>query len=118
MNLGSEKSDENAKSIHNTAGLTVFNSFSAPDNPEPKGTSRFGIVLNVQKNPNYPNPAVQLYMPWNGTGNKDYTTYPIMFRSHTDGLNWTGWTPWRRIAYYDEIEIVCRNILKSEGLIK
>ena len=48
----------------------------------------------------------------------DKTTYPIMYRLHTDGLNFTGWTPWRRIAYYDEIESVCREILKSEGLIK
>lgn len=115
--MGKEGSDE-VSELCPGEGLSAFTAFNCTDNPEPKGTSRFGIVINAQLNTNTPNPAIQLYCPWNGTGNKDSTTYPIMYRSHTDGLNFTGWTPWRRIAYYDEIESVCRKILKSEGLIK
>lgn len=46
------------------------------------------------------------------------TTYPIFYRSMTDYKGtYHSWSPWRRIAYYDEIEAVVIAVLKSKGLI-
>ena len=63
----------------------------------------------------------QLFMPWNDSTEDPATiiAHPLYYRSITDTPSNYGqnWTPWRRIAYYDEIEAVVTEILKSKGLI-
>lgn len=65
--------------------------------------------------------ASQLFMPWNACNDDNETlkAHPLYYRSITDSFAATGshWTPWRRIAYYDEIEAVVMSILRSKGLI-
>ena len=60
----------------------------------------------------------QLFFPFYGTNDSTITTPPLYYRSMTDYKgNYHKWSPWRRIAYYDEIEAVVIRILKSKGLI-
>lgn len=64
--------------------------------------------------------CTQLFMPWPASNihGDNIVAQPLYYRAITDSINGeTHWTPWRRIAYYDEIESVVLSILKSKGLI-
>lgn len=76
----------------------------------------YGYILNFDANKSE-NGSTQVYIPYT-TNTASFVNSSIKIRSHSDVHSGYGWTPWRRIAYYDEIESVCREILKSEGLIK
>ena len=77
----------------------------------------YGYVLSLNKGAGSYG-ETQLFIPHN-VSISSAIPYGLKIRSCSDySENTVGWTPWRSIAYYDEIESVCRQILKSEGLIK
>ena len=113
--------------------LQIINSMSNDNTPSYKemgGYSSYGMILRIGAmhyttndgdNSENNNPGCELFLPWYGSSYK-YTsslTLPIYYRSITDvvGNPNTGWSPWRRIAYYDEIENIVVGILKEKGLI-
>lgn len=64
--------------------------------------------------------ASQLFMPWPRSLSLSPIAEPLYYRAITDNTSYMDgihWTPWRRIAYYDEIEAVVIAVLKSKGLI-
>lgn len=100
----------------NKPGLSVGSAHSVTLNTP----NTYGNIIHIQESTSVAR-GTELFLPWDGIS--DRTTYPIWYRSHSnyignDPVYNTGWSDWRRIAYYDEIESVCREILKSEGLIK
>ena len=85
------------------------------------GTNMLGHILtaSIRNNVNSfgGKPAsCQLFLPYNESTNAGNNPNPLYYRSNTDMPNYP-WSPWRRIAYYDEIEAVVMSILRSKGLI-
>ena len=89
----------------------MYRSYDALNSP-----GKYGNMLSIGYGPDTCEMS-QLFLPW---APKTTIAEPIYYRSHSDVPQTPGnvWTDWRRIAYYDEIKTVCREILKSEGLIK
>ncbi len=73
-------------------------------------------IKNNEDNDDGKPASCQLFLPYNESSYAGSDPNPLYYRSNTDISN-NVWSPWRRIAYYDEIEAVVTEILKSKGLI-
>ena len=126
INYDGERNDvlEDVSSVdHNTQGHTmeIIEVYDDKNNPADIGNyGSFGNVISINGTG-----ASQLYLPWNycinysSECNSMLTNPPLYYRSLSDNYNFGNrhWAPWRRIAYYDEIEAGVTAILKSKGLI-
>lgn len=108
---GAAGTNDIREEIKDVNGLCVYRSYYALNSPD-----TYGNILSIGYGPSTSEMS-QLFLPWNP---QETTPAPIYYRSHSDMPQSEGnvWTNWRRIAYYDEIKTICREILKSEGLIK
>lgn len=126
INCDSEHNDvlEDASSYnHNTQSHSMKIVETYCDSNAPADISNYGLFGNVISING--TGASQLYLPWNycinynSENNSMLTNPPLYYRSLSDNYNIANrhWAPWRRIAYYDEIEAIVISILKSKGLI-
>lgn len=114
--------EDKSSSDHNTQShsMEIVEMYGDTNGPVDIGYGLFGNVISINGAG-----ASQLFLPWNYCMNYDPdkntsgVNPPIYYRSLSDSYNINSrhWAPWRRIAYYDEIEAVVIAVLKSKGLI-
>lgn len=107
---------------HNTqnCSMEIVEVYGDTNGPKDIGMGVFGNVISINGTG-----ASQLFLPWNyctaynSEVNSRGVNPPLYYRSLSDNYNIGNihWAPWRRIAYYDDIEGVVIEILKSKGLI-